>query len=59
DVSSNDNDNIKFRLLPKKDMDILFPYIFYDGDFIRSIIDYIAGMTDSSAEEEFRNLYIG
>ncbi|MBF0459189.1 MAG: dNTP triphosphohydrolase [Nitrospirae bacterium] len=59
DISLNIGGKINFRLIPKGDMDILFPYLFYDGDFIRAIIDYIAGMTDDFAEEEYRNLYVG
>ncbi|KJU86344.1 Deoxyguanosinetriphosphate triphosphohydrolase [Candidatus Magnetobacterium bavaricum] len=57
-VKHIEND-LKLRHLKREIIDDLFPYLFWDNDFIRAIIDYIAGMTDSFAESEYSELYMG
>jgi dGTP triphosphohydrolase len=35
----------------------LMPYLVFDGEYVRTIVDYIAAMTDASAEREMAALY--
>jgi len=51
-ISGNDIRNQKPKLITK-----LMPYLAFDGDYMRTIVDYIASMTDAFAEREMLALY--
>jgi dGTPase len=54
----DERDGHEFRLLPHTLIDNLIPYFSIDSDFVRSVTDCIASMTDRFAKEEYEKLYL-
>jgi dGTP triphosphohydrolase len=52
-----DSDGHDFRLLPSDLIEKLLPYLIIDNDFMRTVADYVSGMTDKFAQEEYARLY--
>ena len=51
-------DGHEFRLLPHQLIDNLRPYLVIDSDFLRTVSDHIASMTDKYAKQEYERLYL-
>jgi dGTPase len=56
--NKDDDSIINIRNLDPKKLNCLFKIIVNDADFLRVICDYIAGMTDRYAKEQFELLYL-
>lgn len=50
-------DGPSFRSLDPAALDRIRIYMAFDADFVRAVVDYIAGMTDEFAERETGRLY--
>ncbi len=53
----DDTDGTSFRRAEPKRLLQLTPFLLQDGDYVRTIVDYIASMTDTFAEKEVALLY--